>query len=145
MILKCIKKMAEDDDVRIYYLRGNHDCDMNAEMVAELFGPKIMFIPGKLIYCINTGHQDYRIRFEHGHDYDLFNCLELSPEDSPLQGRPVGYYISRCAQSAKENYFSDTEMVCRGVLFRNRFSRINQAQMMTHSVLGVYFFLQEQR
>ena len=112
MILRCIRKMADDDDVRVYYIRGNHDCDMDADMVRELFGPNVSFIPGKLIYCINTGCQEYRIRFEHGHDYDLFNCTDLAPDDSPLRGRPVGYYISRCAQSAKENYFSDTEMVC---------------------------------
>ena len=112
MIVRCIRKMADEDNVRIYYVRGNHDCDMDVEIVRELFGPNVSFIPGKLIYCINTGSQEYRIRFEHGHDYDLFNSANLAPKDSLLQGRPIGYYISRCAHSSKEQYLSDTEMVC---------------------------------
>ena len=111
MVMKAIQKMAEDDDVRVYYVRGNHDIDIDEEMVKELFGEKVVFIPGKLIYIINTGSLEYRIRFEHGHDYDLFNCTDLAPMESPLQGRPIGYYVSRCAQSSKETYFSDTEMV----------------------------------
>ena len=111
MVLKAFKKMAEEDEVRIYYIRGNHDVAIDAEVIKELFGEKVRFIPGKLIYLINTGSQEYRIRFEHGHDYDLFNCMDLAPVDSPLRGMPIGYYISRCAHSSKEKYFSDTEMV----------------------------------
>jgi len=115
-ILRCIRKMADEDNVQVYYIRGNHDWDMDAELAKELFGPKVHFIPGKLIYCISNGSQEYRIRFEHGHDYDLFNCVELAPEDSPLQGKPIGYYVSRCAQTSKDNYFSDTELVIQDTL-----------------------------
>eukprot|EP00794_Sanderia_malayensis_P000598 gene597-1259_t len=111
LIIRAIRKMAEEDGARVYYVRGNHDFHMNEKTVHDLFGKSVRFIPGKLIYLIHTETQEYRIRFEHGHDYDLFNCFDLAPVDSPLQGKPIGYYISRCAQSSKETYFSDTEMV----------------------------------
>ena len=120
--------MADEDNVQVYYIRGNHDWDMDAELAKELFGPKVHFIPGKLIYCIRNGSQEYRIRFEHGHDYDLFNCVELAPEDSPLQGKPIGYYVSRCAQTSKDNYFSDTELVC------------NPCNIFAHSAFSLVFF-----
>ena len=62
---------------------------------------------------MNNGVQEYRIRFEHGHDYDLFNCASVVPPDveSPLCGHPFGYYVTRCCASSNESYFSDTEEV----------------------------------
>ncbi len=33
--------MAEDDNVRIYYVRGNHDHEIDEKSVKELFGEKV--------------------------------------------------------------------------------------------------------
>ncbi len=41
LIIKAIHKMAEEDEVRVYYVRGNHDHEINAECVRELFGEKV--------------------------------------------------------------------------------------------------------
>ena len=49
MIMKALKKMAEDDNVRVYYLRGNHDHEMDANCVAEMFGDMVSSI---LSYCM---------------------------------------------------------------------------------------------
>eukprot|EP00794_Sanderia_malayensis_P000593 gene593-1255_t len=116
LIMRAIKKMAEEDDVKVYYVRGNHDFHMNEKTIHDLFGESVRFIPGKLIYLIHTETQEYSMRFEHGHDYDLLNCFDLAPANSPLQGNPIGYYIARCACSSNDTYLTNSEMVLQDAI-----------------------------
>ena len=112
MFFNIVRKMAEEDGVQVFYIRGNHDHEMDANTVEKLMGKKVEFIGGTLIYLINSddGHQ-YRIRFAHGHDWDLYNTYELTGPDDPLGGRPIAYYITR-AVATTDMVMTETEQVC---------------------------------
>ncbi|XP_078381781.1 uncharacterized protein LOC144664495 isoform X2 [Oculina patagonica] len=115
LFFNVVRKMAEEDGVKVFYIRGNHDHEMTSEAVEELMGRKVEFIEGTLIYIINSdyGHQ-YRIRFAHGHDWDLFNTYSLTDANDPLGGRPIGYYVTR-AVATTETVMTETEEVLRQV------------------------------
>lgn len=112
MFFNIVRKMAEEDGVKVFYIRGNHDHEMDANTVEILMGKRVEFIDGTLIYLINSddGHQ-YRIRFAHGHDWDLYNTYELTGADDPLGGRPIAYYITR-AVATTDMVMTETEKVC---------------------------------
>lgn len=111
LFFKVVRKMAEEDGVKVFYIRGNHDHEMTAEAVAELMGKKVEFIAGTLIYVINSDDgQQYRIRFAHGHDWDLFNTYSLTDSDDPLGGTPIGYYVTR-AVATTDAVMTETEEV----------------------------------
>ena len=104
--------MTQEDGVKVFYLRGNHDHEMGAETVKTLMGDEVEFIEGSLIYVIKSDDgQTYRIRFAHGHDWDIFNTYSLSHPDDPLGGRPIGYYVTRAVATA-DKHESETEEVC---------------------------------
>ena len=106
-----VRKMAEEDGVKVFYIRGNHDHEMTAEAVEQLMGKKVEFIEGTLIYVINSDDgQQYRMRFAHGHDWDLFNTYSLTEPNDPLGGRPIGYYVTRAVATAK-TVITETEEV----------------------------------
>ena len=111
LFFSVVQKMADEDNVKVFYIRGNHDHEMTAEVVEQLMGKNVEFIEGTLIYLINSddGHQ-YRIRFAHGHDWDLFNTYSLIEPNDPLGGRPIGYYVTR-AVATTERVFTETEEV----------------------------------
>ena len=112
MFFNIVRKMAEEDGVQVFYIRGNHDHEMDAKTVEELMGKKVEFIDGTLIYLINSDDgQQYRIRFAHGHDWDLFNTYSLTEPNDPLGGRPIGYYVTR-AVATTERVMTETEEVC---------------------------------
>ena len=92
------KRMAEEADVKVFYVKGNHDNEITEQAVKELICDDVIFIPDKLILRLPNLGLPYYIRFEHGHAYDLFNTYQLTNET--LKGKPIGYYISRCAQSS---------------------------------------------
>lgn len=119
-----VRKMAEKDDVKVFYIRGNHDHEMTAEVVAQLMGTKVEFIEGTLIYVINSDDgQQYRIRFAHGHDWDLFNTYSLTEQNDPLGGRPIGYYVTR-AVATTEALMTETERVSVHISFNSRYQVI---------------------
>ena len=103
--------MAVEDGVKVFYVRGNHDHEMTAGAVAQLMGKEVEFVEGTLIYVINSDDgQQYRIRFAHGHDWDLFNTYSLTDPNDPLGGRPIGYYVTR-AVATTEAVMTETEEV----------------------------------
>lgn len=111
MLFDSIRRMAEEDGVRVFYLRGNHDHEMDPETVKTLMGEKVEFIGGSLIYVIKSDDgQTYRIRFAHGHDWDIFNTYSLAHPEDPLGGRPIGYYVTRAVATA-DAHESETEVV----------------------------------
>ncbi|XP_066295066.1 uncharacterized protein [Branchiostoma lanceolatum] len=94
---KSVCKMAEEYGVAVYYVWGNHDHEITPAMVHELFSGKVRFIPGVLIYSISVAHREYRVRFEHGHIWDLMSTYSYAESHGLVCGRPFGYYICRCA------------------------------------------------
>lgn len=111
LFFKVVRKMAEEDGVKVFYVRGNHDHEMTAVAVAQLMGKEVEFVEGTLIYVINSDDgQQYRIRFAHGHDWDLFNTYSLTDPNDPLGGRPIGYYVTR-AVATTEAVMTETEEV----------------------------------
>ena len=112
LLFQSVYKMTQEDGVKVFYLRGNHDHEVDAETVKTLMGDGVEFIEGSLIYVIKSDDkQTYRIRFAHGHDWDIFNTYSLSHLDDPLGGRPIGYYVSRAVATADKRE-SETEKVC---------------------------------
>ena len=111
MFFNVVRKMAEEDGVKVFYIRGNHDHEMDAATVEQLMGKKVEFIEGTLIYLINSDDgRQYRLRFAHGHDWDLFNTYSLTEPDDPLGGRSIGYYVTR-AVATTERVMTETEEV----------------------------------
>ena len=103
VLFDSVRKMAEEDGVRVFYVRGNHDHEMDAKTVKILMGENVEFIEGVLVYVIKSDDdQTYRIRFAHGHDWDIFNTYSLAHPGDPLGGRPVGYYITRAVATSKD-------------------------------------------
>ena len=101
LFINAVRQMAEEDDVKVFYIRGNHDHEMDAETVRDLFGPKVEFIPGTLIYVINSDDgKQYRVRFAHGHDWDVFNTYSVSEPGDELCGKPIGYYVARAGATS---------------------------------------------
>ena len=112
LLFQSVRKMADEDGVKVFYLRGNHDHEINAQTVKTLMGGNVEFIEGSLVYIIKSDDgQTYRIRFAHGHDWDIFNTYSLSHPNDPLGGRPIGYYLTRAVATA-DAHKSETEMVC---------------------------------
>jgi len=98
---KRIKLLAKD--VRIYYVWGNHDHDIDQKSIDQMFGAgAVQFVQGNLTVVMNDskGKKKYRMRFEHGHDHDLFNSYSYGPT-TLIEGRPLGYYLARAAASAQ--------------------------------------------
>ena len=91
--------MADHDDVKVYYIPGNHDFQITHDMVRNMFGENVKFVAeGKLVLVIQTDHgQTYTVRFEHGHHHDMFNSADFL-----IKQRPIGYYVSRCQQSLSD-------------------------------------------
>ena len=116
LLFQSIRKMTDEHGVKVFYLRGNHDHEMDAETVKTLMGEKVEFIAGSLIYVIKSDDgQMYRIRFTHGHDWDIFNTYSLSHPDDPLGGRPIGYYVTRAMATAGAHK-CETEEVCNNII-----------------------------
>ncbi|CAH3174456.1 unnamed protein product [Porites lobata] len=115
LLFQSVLKMTQEDGVKVFYLRGNHDHEMDAETVKTLMGDGVEFIEGSLIYVIKSDDgQTYRIRFGHGHDWDIFNTYSLSHPDDPLGGRPIGYYVTRAVATA-DKHESETEEIIMNI------------------------------
>ncbi|CAH1272554.1 Hypp4883 [Branchiostoma lanceolatum] len=89
-----VAKIAESG-VRVFYVTGHHDHDMTDDMVENLFGDKVEFVKGILIYKVNTGERDYYVRFEHGHEMDLVYTRGRLDEEDLIHGHTTGYYVRR--------------------------------------------------
>ncbi len=101
LFISSVRKMAEEDDVKVFYIRGNHDHEMDAGTVRDLFGPNVEFIPGTLIFVIDSDDgKQYRVRFAHGHDWDVFNTYSVTEPSDELCGKPIGYYVARAAATS---------------------------------------------
>ena len=132
LLFESVRKMTQEDKVKVFYVRGNHDHEMDAETVKTLMGDGVEFIEGSLIYVIKSDDgQTYRIRFAHGHDWDIFNTYSLSHPDDPMGGRPIGYYVTRAvATSVRQE--SDTEKVCKSIEEINKNSCDKRAKNLRH-------------
>lgn len=116
LLFDSVRKMSDEDGVKVFYLRGNHDHEMDSKTVNTLMGEKVEFIEGSLVYVIKSDDgQTYRIRFAHGHDWDIFNTYSLAHPKDPLGGRPFGYYVTRAVATA-DSHESETEVVLMQVV-----------------------------
>ncbi|XP_078359087.1 uncharacterized protein LOC144643643 isoform X2 [Oculina patagonica] len=115
LFISSVRRMAEEDDVKVFYIRGNHDHEMDAGTVRDLFGPNVEFIPGTLIYVINSDDgKQYRVRFAHGHDWDVFNSYSVTEPSDELCAKPIGYYVARAA-STSDALLSEVQQILRSV------------------------------
>ena len=61
-----------------------------------------------LIFLVDDGEKQYRMRFEHGHDQDLFNTYSI---DEEMANKPIGYFVSRAMASSESVQITDLQMV----------------------------------
>ena len=116
LVCDSVRKMSNEEDVKVFYLRGNHDHEMDQKTVKTLMGEKVEFIEGSLVYVIKSDDgQTYRIRFAHGHDWDIFNTYSLVHPKDPVGGRPFGYYVTRAVATA-DSHKTETEVVSNSVI-----------------------------
>ncbi|KAG9394084.1 Calcineurin-like phosphoesterase superfamily domain [Carpediemonas membranifera] len=80
-----VKKVIAND-VKVYFIRGNHDDELDTASLREVFGESLIIVEGEEV-CFNG------IRFQHGHAYDILS----QPYEGAKKQRPVSYYLSRLA------------------------------------------------
>eukprot|EP00058_Branchiostoma_floridae_P009949 XP_002595437.1 hypothetical protein BRAFLDRAFT_69269 [Branchiostoma floridae] len=85
--------------VHVYYVMGNHDHNVMPWMADKLGlvtrGDKFHLVRGVLVMEVKVDDQLYRVRFEHGHDEDIFNTYGGVAEEDLIGGEPLGYISSR--------------------------------------------------
>ncbi|XP_078604338.1 uncharacterized protein LOC144878048 [Branchiostoma floridae x Branchiostoma japonicum] len=94
---RAVCEMAGEHGVDVYYVRGNHDHEITAAMVQDLFHGKVQFVPGILIYSMSVDQQEYHVRFEHGHIWDLMCTYSYADSAGLMCGQPFAYHLNRCA------------------------------------------------
>ena len=93
-----------DQQVRVFFIRGNHDDEMSESFLHKFLPQQVEFVPGALVLrcCYPSApaqtEREYTIRFEHGHALDLFNVRARNPA-MLLHGRTLGYYLTRLGAS----------------------------------------------
>ncbi|XP_067933360.1 uncharacterized protein [Watersipora subatra] len=112
-----VNKLVNDCSVKVYYVRGNHDHEITEQDVADIFDAPVTFVPCTLILRIQTGEDaEHRVRFAHGHEWDIFNSYMLHHTNNLLSHRPIGYYIARAVATAgKEEAQSEVEDLLIGL------------------------------
>lgn len=101
VLISAVNKLVTKCSVKVYYVRGNHDHEITEQDVAAIFGGQVTFVPCTLILRIQTGDEsEHRVRFAHGHEWDVFNSYMLHKTKNLLPDRPIGYYIARAVATA---------------------------------------------
>ncbi|XP_066287443.1 uncharacterized protein [Branchiostoma lanceolatum] len=84
--------------VHVYYILGNHDHNVRPWMADKLgltSGDRFHLVRGVLVLEVKVEGRQYRVRFEHGHDEDIFNSYGGVAEEDLIGGEPFGYISSR--------------------------------------------------
>lgn len=101
MLAAAITKLVDECNVQVFYIRGNHDREITDEDVNSIFNNKVSFVPCTLILKMKTSDtNEHRIRFAHGHEYDIFNSYMLCQTNNLLPDKPIGYYIARAVATS---------------------------------------------
>ena len=96
-----VTRLVNDCGVKVYYVRGNHDHEISEEDVSKIFEVPVTYVPCTLILRIQTGDEsEQRVRFAHGHEWDVFNSYILQQTNNLLPDRPIGYFIARAVATA---------------------------------------------
>ncbi len=87
---KCVKNLTN-----VFYLNGNHDMHVGSDDIAKLAvnGKKIRHIPR---------YQSGLLYAEHGSRFAMFNARDKLHD--PLDGYPLGYFITRILATTDEKY-----------------------------------------
>jgi UDP-2,3-diacylglucosamine pyrophosphatase LpxH len=97
-IVGALKRLTENEEIRVIYMPGNHDMGVTEELVRDKFGEKMVF-GGKTLH--NSVYRTSRLRAEHGSAYSLFNA---PPSQYGVDARmPLGYFISRVVATRARN------------------------------------------
>ncbi|XP_035674709.1 uncharacterized protein LOC118414634 [Branchiostoma floridae] len=88
------------NDVRVYYVMGNHDHNVMPWMADQLGftrGDRFQLVRGILVLEVKVNDRLYRVRFEHGHNEDIFNSYGGLAEEDLIGGEPLGYICTRAS------------------------------------------------
>jgi len=116
-IVKQLKNLAKNEDIKLLYFPGNHDMSITADFLEFNF-PGIVF-GGSAAH--NSAFSAGRILAEHGSAYAMFCAPD--PVNNPGNRLPLGYFISRIVAtkvantgSAKHHYwrYVDDLIECLG-------------------------------
>jgi len=104
VLINAIDKLISECDVKVFYVRGNHDREITEQDVKTIFGEKVSFVPCTLILRLKTGSEaEHRVRLAHGHEWDVFNSYMLQDSNKLIPNRPIGYYIARAVSTAERH------------------------------------------
>jgi UDP-2,3-diacylglucosamine pyrophosphatase LpxH len=79
--------------VDVVYLRGNHDYEMTlGDLKVAMGGEKFQYVDR----IVEGG-----IRYEHGHEVDIFNIDPPKLGNEKTTMRPLGYYVARSAETSE--------------------------------------------
>lgn len=100
--LALVRRLADECDVRVYYVRGAHDASVSKSLVERLFGPSVEVVAGgELVLAVHEPPETYRIRFCSGHEYDILESGGGGgSDDELLLGKPIANYLYRAAAVA---------------------------------------------
>lgn len=105
VLIRAIHKLVDDCGVEVFYVRGNHDREITEADVSQIFDGKAKFVPCTLVLQLRTSEEtEHRIRFCHGHEYDLFNSYIPRKQNHLIPDKPIGYYVSRAVATAEKPY-----------------------------------------
>lgn len=117
VLISAVKRLVEECGVKVFYVRGNHDREITEADVMDLFDQRVTFIPCTLILHLQVSpDHTQRVRFAHGHEWDVFNSYTLAQTDALLPDKPIGYYIARAvATSGGRDEGSELEGILIGL------------------------------
>lgn len=112
VLIEAVDRLVNECDVKVFYVRGNHDGAIQESDVNSIFDGNVTFIPSTLVLTLKTSeNSDHRIRFCHGHQYDLFNSSVLNKSDHLIADRPIGYYVARAVGSSSPHKMEVEELL----------------------------------
>jgi len=102
-IVRALKKLAKNENIKVLYLPGNHDMEVTEGLLKKNFpgsngSPGIVF--GGTAFR-NSIYRTSRLRAEHGSGHAMFNAPD--PINNPINRLPLGYFISRVVATNARN------------------------------------------
>lgn len=132
-IIKALNNLSNNKNIKVYYIKGNHDMDVDQSIFNKKNGlQEIIFIP-EGIYNPSDG-----ILAKHGHEHDWFN----NPKIFTYNDYPLGYFISRAYATKMANEYCPPKSTV-GILYefmKNNPGLRNEINEYDNKTLIAYIF-----
>ena len=97
-IREALQHCFQVEDLKIYYINGNHDMSVTQEELNAILNNRMVQISSDEYQRIHPN-----LRIEHGHEVDMFNARPSREQlDDTIAGYPLGYFITRIYASSED-------------------------------------------